>query len=736
MEGELENLVRVMPTAAARPYVKFCELFLLDTDQALKFQSSEEQLQIPFTKMQLPSYQVWDAYFMLTSKLRGLNGGILAYQYPSDSTTYKQVCLAACFIRALLAYSKADCKREWALCRRDQSRQRRHLPQDSRSPQQCPSGDPAGIRCYCRGGVTRDIADYLSRGAQEIFVRKESVDEWVKLLERCSPDPKYYEPLLIHHFFRENLRPPPEFKGKMEIEPKFRKTTPRGEQSVFDAEWSVRPPSNGNPQRQPERYIILVGQEARYLDQYRRFMSNRLDDFGYSGTELKLKGQMPIDPSDGDRYSYGAFVGLHVIDKFDEVPDNSPIFKLIAEHRHMMEGNVDTWAITEKPMSNGFAGLRSFLNCIEKEKWNDPLHKNHYKHSSTLRASEMVYQRAVDPKMAATSKDLQVAKDHFANKMFINVVCRRTLTSQYFGRYISKYTEPTAISFNTPRTGLIILDVQGIFDKARADIRAASGGPFNINQVVRCLKTFKQLAHCQIVSTFPGAASYLLEGDVDVSHETLEAQLVKSAGRRSSLEFFPLPKDRVEELTADSGKLMTIFQGIEMMLGVPNDRQKMVITCIHFFEAALVMAAIRKHFGASTFKTAYLPSHPTKPEREVFSLRWSRDDRDSTRVVIVLSDFDGFDLGLDRANWQILTGPVRTKEQEARIFSLTNSGQQRRRLHHFLLLTEDNPADRLVLSRQANCTVTSDPFDTNSPLLLRELATEAGPGPNPGDPAL
>lgn len=173
---------------------------------------------------------------MLISKLRGFTGRILAYQYPSDSTTYKQVCLAACFIRALLAYSKADCKREWVLCKQDQSRQRLHLPQDSPSSQRCPSGDPVGIQCYCRGGVTPDIADYLSRGVQQIFVRTESVDEWVILLERCSPDPKYCEFLPIHHFFRHNLHPPLEFKGKMEIKPKFRKTARRGEQSVFDAE--------------------------------------------------------------------------------------------------------------------------------------------------------------------------------------------------------------------------------------------------------------------------------------------------------------------------------------------------------------------------------------------------------------------------------------------------------------------------------------------------------------------
>lgn len=165
--------------------------------------------------------------------MRGLNGGILAYQYPSDSTTYKQICLAVCFIRALLVHSQAYCKLEWWLCRQDQYRQRRHLPEDNSVSQPCPSGNPLRIQCYCTGGATTDIVDFLSRGIQLIFVRKESVDEWVKLLESCSPDPKYYEPLLIHHFSRENLRPLPELKGKMEINPRFRWTSPRGEQDVF-----------------------------------------------------------------------------------------------------------------------------------------------------------------------------------------------------------------------------------------------------------------------------------------------------------------------------------------------------------------------------------------------------------------------------------------------------------------------------------------------------------------------
>lgn len=734
MEGELENVARVMSTPSPQTYAKFCELFLLDADQGLKFHNPEEEFQIPFTKLRLASYQLWDAYFMLISKLRGLNGGILAYQYPSDSTTYKQVCLAVCFIRALLAYSKADCKREWMLCGLDPSRQRRHLPRDAPSSQQCPSGNPLGIQCFCAGGAARYIADHLSRGVQLIFVRKESIDEWVKLLERCSPDPKYYEPLLIHHFYRENLRPPPEFKGKMEIKPKFRKMTARGEQNVFDADWSVMLPSSSNPERQPERYTILVGQEGVYLERYRTFMSNRLDDFGYNHRQPKLKGQIPIDPSNGDRYSYGAIVGLQMIDQFDQVPDNSPTFKVIDENRHIMETHVDTWAISEKPMSNGLAGLRNFFNCIQRDEWTDPLYPDHYKHSSTLRASEVVYQKAIDPRMPANSKGLEIARDHFKNKMFIYLVCRRTLNSQWFDQSISKYIEPTPISFNTPRVGSLILDVQGVFDKARADIKTASGGPFNVNQVVRCLKTFKQLTYSQIVSTFPGAAGHLLDDRVDVRPQAIEAQLRKGGSRRSSLQFFSLPQDKLEELTADSAKLAKILETIEMMLGMAGE-QRMLITCLHLFEAALILAGITNHFGATNLRTVYLPSHPTADERRQFSLHWSTENRGSTRIVIVLEDFDDFGLGLDRANWQILTGPVRTKEQEARIFSLTNSGQQQRSLHHFLLLTEDNPADRLILSRQANLIITSDPFDMNSPLLLREPAPETGIKPNPVDRA-
>ena len=692
---------------------------------------------LPFTKLSLPSYQAWDAFFMLISNMRDLNGGILAYQYPSDSTTYKQICLAVCFIRALMVQSKADCQREWALCRQDQDRQRRHLPEDNSFSQQCPSGDPVGIQCYCcSGGATREIAGSLSRGVQLIFVRKESVDEWVTLPERCSPDPKYYEPLLIHHFFRENLRPPPEFKGKMEINPRFRRTSPRGEQDVFEAEWTVRPPSNSNPQRQPERYIVFVGQEPTYLQRYRTFMSNRLDDFGYNPRDPKLKGQVPIDPSDGDRYSYGAYVGLHIIDQFDRVSPASPIFELIAEHRHIMDKNVDTWAVSEKPMSNGFDGLHTLLTCISRNSWHEPLHSHHYKLPVSLRASDIIYQRAIDPRLAADSKDLQIARDHFANKLFMHLVCRRTLTSKFFDRSISKYMEPTVISFNTPRGGSLILDVQGIFDKARADIRAVCGGSFNINQVIRCLKAFRQLTLCRIVSTFPGAAGYLFDGSVDVSHEAVEAKLVKAEGRRSCLEYFPLPADKLDELLANSDKLTTILHSIEMMLGMAGETQRMVISCIYLFEAALVLAGIRRHFDPSALVTVYLPSHPTDSERRSFSYRWTSEERDSIRIVIVLADFESYGLGLDRANWQILTGPVRTKEREARIFSLTNSGQQRRQLHHFLLCTEDNPADRMIFSRQANCTVTSDPFDMNSPLLLRELAAEAVPGPNPGDRTL
>ncbi|KAK7709186.1 hypothetical protein SLS64_000206 [Diaporthe eres] len=385
-------------------------------------------------------------------------------------------------------------------------------------------------------------------------------------------------------------------------------------------------------------------------------------------------------------------------------------------------------------MSNGLAGLRSFFNCIQRDEWTDPLYPDHYKHSSTLRESEVIYQKAIDPRMAATSKDLELARDHFKNKMFMYLVCRRTLNSQWFDRSISKYTEPMPISFNTPRVGSLILNVQGVFDKAREDIKTASGGPFNVNQVVRCLKTFKQLTDCQIVSTFPGAAEHLLDDKFDLRPEAIEAQLRKGGSRRSSLQFFTLPQDKLDELTADSAKLTKILETIEEMVGMAGE-QRMVITCLHLVEAALILAGIQKHFGATNLRTVYLPSHPTPDERRHFSLHWSTEDRGSTRIVIVLEDFDDFGLGLDRANWQVLTGPLRTKEQEARIFSLTNSGQQQRSLHHLLLLTEDNPADRLILSRQAKLIVTSDPFDMNSPLLLREPATGTDIEPNSVDRA-
>ncbi|KAL1850383.1 hypothetical protein Daus18300_012978 [Diaporthe australafricana] len=637
LEGDMENLLRVMSNPSPSSFAKFCDFFLLDPAQTEKFQHLDEELQIPFTKLRLPVYQVWDAYFMLTSKLRGLNGGILSYQYPSDST-YRTI------------YQKTPVSSE------------------------------------------NDVQVATTLGFALIFIRKGSVDEWLKLVERCSPNPLYYEALLIHHFYRENLRPGPNFKGKMEIRPVFRRITPRGEQSVFDAEWEVRPPANNNPQRQPERYIIFAGQESKYLARYRFFLSNQLSDFGYCGNELK--GQVQIDPNGADRYSYGAHIGMHIIDEFDRLEDNSPVFKLIDEHRHITHNNVDTWAISAKPMSNGFSGLRSFLNCISKSKWLDPLHPNHFKHPSTLEASEMMYRKAIAPNMARLSQDLQIARDHFANQMFIYVCCRRTMTSRYFGQYIS------------------------IYDKARADVRTASGGSFNTNQVVRCLKTFEQLIMCEIVSTFPGAASLLLENKVSVKPEDIG----KIGSRRMSLAESPALLRNFDELTENSEKLKWIFKQIDLMLDVTDERQRMVITCTHLFEAALVLIAIQKEFDTAAVKAVYLPSRPTDFEKHIFSMNWSTNDRYSTRIVVVLADFEEeSDLGLDRANWQVLTGPSRTKEQEAKIFSLTNTRQQRRKLHHFLLCTEDNPADRLILSRQADCNVISDPFDINSPLLLREL---------------
>lgn len=733
IEGELDNIVPIMQSPSFQTYRRFCDFFLLNEDQADKFRDLEAELKIPFTKLRLRSYQAWDVFVMLISNMRGLNGGMLASQYSSDPTIYKQTCLAVCFIRALVAYTKAECQLEWKLCCQDKNRRRRHHPESNPFSQKCPSDNPLGIQCFCTGSTTREISHYLSRGIQQIFVRQENIDEWVKLIDNCSPDPRYYEPLLIHHFSREHLRPGPEFKGKMEINPKFRRTTHRGEQNVFDAEWSVSPPSSSNPKRQPERYIVLVGQEPNYLKRYRTFMSNRLDDFGYNTEDQKLKGQVPIDPSDRYPYSYGAFVGLHIIDQYYLVSPTSPIFELIEEHRYIMHKAVDTWVVSEKPMNNGFNGLIPLLRCIYRSKWNKPLELHHYKLPEKLRVSELLYQRAIDPRLAAESKDVQLAIDHFTNKLYRYLVCRRTLNSEWFDRPISKSLGPTTYSSSTPRVGSLILDVQGIFDKARADIRSICGGSVNVNQVVRCLKTYKQLRLCQIVSTLPGAAGYLIDGDIDVSNESVEASLLKT-GRRSSLELFPLPADRLDELLANSGKLTYILEAIEMMLRMSaiGEKQRMVISCIHLFEAVLVLTGIRRHFDTSALKAVYLPSRPSAYERNYFSHNWSSEDRKSIRVVIVLVDCEEVGFGLDRANWQILTGPTRTKDQEVRVFSLTNSTRQRRPLHHYLLCTEDNPADRLILSRQANSTVISDPFDMNSPLLLSETGAEAGPGSRAG----
>lgn len=126
-------------------------------------------------------------------------------------------------------------------------------------------------------------------------------------------------------------------------------------------------------------------------------------------------------------------------------------------------------------MINGFNGLLPLSRCICRSKWNKTLEPHYYKLPEKLRVSQLLYQRVMDPRLSVGSNEVQLAIEHFTNKLFRHLVCRRTLHSERFNWPISKSLGRTPYSFYTTRVGSLSLDGQGIFDKARADIRATCG---------------------------------------------------------------------------------------------------------------------------------------------------------------------------------------------------------------------------------------------------------------------
>ncbi|OIW28276.1 hypothetical protein CONLIGDRAFT_632530 [Coniochaeta ligniaria NRRL 30616] len=283
--------------------------------------------------------------------------------------------------------------------------------------------------------------------------------------------------------------------------------------------------------------------------------------------------------------------------------------------------------------------------------------------------------------------------------------------------------KPAKKTFTTPAEYLE--DVQTLADQVKDKIRAITQSD-SYEQVVRSLQTYIELTPLQVASTFPGAAHLILHGKIKFDVTSLRGLIKKAKGNVTSVQEFT---DLTDSIITGSAKLEEISQ---LFLRMEEDHQsrpkgndgspkklrdnrqmkKLVVITPTLGEAVFLYLGLKKRLASvKGAKTVLLHADLLASEKQRMTTDFQALTPGSAKILVTPYEVGGTGLNLQTANYQVLTGPLRTKDYELQAFARTNREGNMLRLHHWLYLTDDNPADRLIIARQANMRVASNPFD-------------------------
>ncbi len=716
LEGDLHAIIPASESPSDSKWAECCRLLLLDPGSHKV--PEERSVKIPGAEIHATPRQFWTAYQMLTCRSdRGMCGGILA-DVPGMGKTH--VCIVLCLLRALIFHNVAVVKKDW------EQRTGNHSPENIKGDTPCKCKNSMGIECYSNpGGVTRCIARTLTRGPALIQAPPGVIEEWKSALVSARLSSTYYHPLLFHTKAPPQLEPPADLKSLFKTTAALAKKSIAKEAdhppTVEECTYTYNP-SESRHGKEPERLILLTT---------------------HSATLLQASFQIPVSSSadntwrkSGNPTVYGCPVGLHLVDEF-HMPEARLSFSgpasLAHQHKHIRRGDCDFWSVTGTPMPDSLKDLEMTLDILHRREWESTEHRHHGRQISRLVDLSRAHQDATKEDATPDQQDRfrTLAQDFFTH----DFVIRNTEDSTFFGRMITRMgsIKPDVWAFFTPNK--FIASVQAIAREVQVDLAAISAEP---QKAIASAKGYLKLERLQVLSTFPGAARLMLSGKMRFDRDALRAAIRKLEDRTNVLRV-PLFRECFPDVIEDSPKLAFILQVINYMQGdcesrprrradqtapayaQPDDLQmkKMVILTPSLGEAIFLFMGIRKLNPAA--KPVLFHHELKSSEKTSILADWNKLTAVARhRVFIAPFELAGTGLNLQMASYQVLTGPLRFKTDEVQCFRRTNREGQQLSLVHFMLMTEDNPCDRLVVTRQAKRVIRSEPFSISTDLELEE----------------
>ncbi|CAK7272283.1 hypothetical protein SEPCBS119000_005042 [Sporothrix epigloea] len=768
VEGDLHALLPEAQSPDADAWSLCCQLLCIDPKAHADVQA--RSIKIPGTdNMWVRPSQLWTAYWMLTSRTeRDLCGGILA-DVMGTGKTY--VCLVVCLLRGLISYNRAEVEREWELRDHEAKKgadsdssvaRKQHHPRMARGGDNmpCPCGNAMGIECYGNpGGVTRRIADSLSRGASLILAPHTVLDNWVKTVKHVRLQHKYFEPVVFGGKLSSEdvaMVPAPRLKQKlqMSVSPQphvsgdglFSQTW---QPDVVDVVYEHKPSIAKDAY--PERFIFLATHTSEKLIEFFQLPVPLRRKAGGGARERKTV--------------YGCPIGIQLVDEFHKAKDQVTVLAL--QHKHIQSSSksrrddFDFWAVTGTPLPAKLTDLEPVTDILQRlPQWDDSSSAHHGSRVAALRELQTAYERAVaadgTPQQAAEFRDR--AERFFQGGM----VKRHTESSLFFGQRIFNLQDvrPRVVVHKTPEP--FRDSVSQVVARVAVELRESmTTDPTGIHwaQAVRSSTLFNCMVDLEILATFPGAARLMVADPpvLDFRLAAIRAEIRKAKDR--DVAKVGLYQKHCNTVIEGSPHLQAILQTIDEM-GLDRQKRrvlptpvaavissnsvlanrkldlsvkKLVVLCPRMGEAVFVYLALRKL--RPDVRPVFLHADLKLAERAALLQDFNRLDAPTPagvnhRARVLVGTFRDAGTGNDLtvANYQILTGPLRLRSQQDQAFGRTNREGQTLRLHHRLLVTEDSPVDRIVMVTQAGRYISSDPFAMDEELELDpvEVASEAG----------
>lgn len=633
---------------------------------------------VPKSRLLITPFQLWEAWKMLNQRERtgGLRGGL---QASAAGTGKSFVVLSAVLLRARMFEMEREVKAYWAEPKKGAKRgaaTRSHLPASAGgNGQKCPSQKPGDLVCYCvETSKARKFIDSAAApsGVSLIQAPLPVVGQWISIFENAVLDTSSYNLVIVHSGVPSRLK--------------------RDFTRVIKG---LSSPEARGSLIAPETYIFLSAHGNTKVHET------------FTGADLNV-GIMFSDES-------------HLAMRLESRS------MAISEAQSRVGQGLDLWLVSATPIR--------LLQDFE-------LPLSLFSSSSDLSRAATMANLIAAHRTARSSDENMGTFQTLWNRVFDdNLVLRNTVASHFCGKPITslQVIRPDRVFLRTPQHHFN--NVQAVAHEAREVIRTQAGIAKDNEQPFHPEYNSGLDARLHFVSLFPGAANLIRQKLLDISEESVKRSIDEmKQPNKLQVEKIARFQQYLEQVVAGSPKLNFIENEIRR-IGQDGDRRignplvqasirrenlslkKMVIVTPTLGTAVFLYLFLRKRMPDLAPALLHSIGRPADREAAINSFTSLTARKNAKHSYILITPFasGGTGLNLQSANYQILTSPLSSRDAETQCFARTNRTGQRLALHHRVLITEDNPADRINIVSSAGRSIRNDPFELGRRLVLFRL---------------